>query len=477
MTGKTLYDKIWDAHVVEEAEDGTSLLYIDRHLVHEVTSPQAFEGLRMANRKVRAPEKTIAVPDHNVPTTLDRINGIQNEESRIQVDALDQNARDFGLNYYPVSDIRQGIVHIIGPEQGWTLPGMTIVCGDSHTATHGAFGALAHGIGTSEVEHVLATQTLIQKKSKNMKVEITGQLGPGVTAKDITLSIIGRTGTAGGTGYVIEYCGEAIRSLSMEGRMTVCNMAIEGGARAGLIAPDEKTFDYVKDRPHAPKGAQWEAAMEWWKTLYSDPDAHWDKIVTIRGEDIAPVVTWGTSPEDVLPITGAVPDPSSFAGGKVAAAKRSLEYMGLKPGTRLTDIEIDTVFIGSCTNGRIEDLRAAAAVLRGRKIRAGLRAMVVPGSGLVREQAEAEGLADIFRDAGFEWRLAGCSMCLAMNPDQLAPGERCAATSNRNFEGRQGRGGRTHLMSPAMAAAAAVTGHLTDVREFLDPTGARTEAA
>lgn len=466
MTGKTLYDKIWDAHLVHEAEDGTSLLYIDRHLVHEVTSPQAFEGLRMAGRKVRAPEKTIAVPDHNVPTTPDRLSGGMNEESRIQVEALDTNAREFGIHYYPVSDIRQGIVHIVGPEQGWTLPGMTVVCGDSHTATHGAFGALAHGIGTSEVEHVLATQTLIQKKSKNMKVEITGQLGPGVTAKDITLSVIGLTGTAGGTGYVIEYCGEAIRSLSMEGRMTVCNMAIEGGARAGLIAPDEKTFEYVKGRPHAPKGAQWEAALAWWKTLKSDDDAHWDKVVTIRGEDIAPVVTWGTSPEDVLPITGAVPAPGDFKGGKVDAAKRSLEYMGLQPGTPLREIEIDTVFIGSCTNGRIEDLRAAAEILKGKKI-AVKRAMVVPGSGLVRAQAEEEGLADIFREAGFEWRLAGCSMCLAMNPDQLSPGERCAATSNRNFEGRQGRGGRTHLMSPAMAAAAAVTGRLTDVRELM----------
>jgi 3-isopropylmalate/(R)-2-methylmalate dehydratase large subunit len=467
MTGKTLYDKIWDAHLVDEADDGTSLLYIDRHLVHEVTSPQAFEGLRMTGRKVRAPEKTIAVPDHNVPTTAGRDTFIENEDSRIQVEALDRNAKDFGINYYPVSDIRQGIVHIVGPEQGWTLPGMTVVCGDSHTATHGAFGALAHGIGTSEVEHVLATQTLIQKKSKNMKVEITGQLAPGVTAKDITLSVIGHTGTAGGTGHVIEYMGEAIRGLSMEGRMTVCNMAIEGGARAGLIAPDEKTFDYVKGRPHAPKGAQWEAALAWWKTLYSDPDAHWDKVVTIRGEDIAPVVTWGTSPEDVLPITGVVPSPEDFKGGKVDAARRSLEYMGLEPGTRLQDIAIDTVFIGSCTNGRIEDLRAAAAILKGKKIKDGLRAMVVPGSGLVRAQAEEEGLADIFKEAGFEWRLAGCSMCLAMNPDQLSPGERCAATSNRNFEGRQGRGGRTHLMSPAMAAAAAVTGRLTDVRELL----------
>ncbi|WP_108261694.1 3-isopropylmalate dehydratase large subunit [Mangrovicoccus ximenensis] len=466
-TPKTLYDKIWDAHLAHEAEDGTCLLYIDRHLVHEVTSPQAFEGLRMAGRKVHAPGKTIAVPDHNVPTTEDRVNGITNEESRIQVEALDKNAKDFGINYYPVSDIRQGIVHIVGPEQGWTLPGMTVVCGDSHTATHGAFGALAHGIGTSEVEHVLATQTLIQSKSKNMKVEITGKLRPGVTAKDITLSVIGRTGTAGGTGYVIEYCGEAIRDLSMEGRMTVCNMAIEGGARAGLIAPDEKTFDYVKGRPHAPTGADWDKAVAWWKTLFSDDDAHWDKVVTIKGEDIAPVVTWGTSPEDVLPITALVPSPEDFTGGKVDAAKRSLDYMGLTPGMKLEDIKIDTVFIGSCTNGRIEDLRAAAAIVKGKKVKDGMRAMVVPGSGLVRAQAEEEGLADIFREAGFEWRLAGCSMCLAMNPDQLSPGERCAATSNRNFEGRQGRGGRTHLMSPAMAAAAAVTGHLTDVRELM----------
>ncbi|TMV11296.1 3-isopropylmalate dehydratase large subunit [Arenibacterium halophilum] len=468
MSPKTLYDKIWDAHVAHEAEDGTCLLYIDRHLVHEVTSPQAFEGLRMSGRKVRAPEKTIAVPDHNVPTTLDRDDATtMTEDSRIQVEALDKNARDFGVHYYPVNDVRQGIVHIVGPEQGWTLPGMTVVCGDSHTATHGAFGALAHGIGTSEVEHVLATQTLIQKKSKNMKVEITGKLAPGVTAKDITLAVIGKTGTAGGTGYVIEYCGEAIRGLSMEGRMTVCNMAIEGGARAGLIAPDETTFEYCKGRPHAPKGAQWEAAMEWWKTLYSDDDAHWDKVLTIKGEDIAPVVTWGTSPEDVLPITAKVPAAADFTGGKVGAAQRSLDYMGLTPGTPLNEVAIDTVFIGSCTNGRIEDLRAAAAILKGKKVKDGLRAMVVPGSGLVRAQAEEEGLADIFKDAGFEWRLAGCSMCLAMNPDQLAPGERCASTSNRNFEGRQGFKGRTHLMSPAMAAAAAITGKLTDVREMM----------
>ena len=468
MSPKTLYDKIWDAHVAHEADDGTCLLYIDRHLVHEVTSPQAFEGLRMTGRTVRAPDKTIAVPDHNVPTTPGRNDPANmTEDSRIQVAALDKNAKDFGIHYYPVSDIRQGIVHIVGPEQGWTLPGMTVVCGDSHTATHGAFGALAHGIGTSEVEHVLATQTLIQKKSKNMKVEITGKLSPGVTAKDITLSVIGKTGTAGGTGYVIEYCGEAIRDLSMEGRMTVCNMAIEGGARAGIIAPDEKTYDYCMGRPHAPKGAQWEAAVAWWKTLYSDDDAHWDMVVTLKAEDIAPVVTWGTSPEDVLPITALVPSASDFEGGKVGAAQRSLDYMGLTPGQKLTDIEIDTVFIGSCTNGRIEDLRAAAAILKGKKIKDGLRAMIVPGSGLVRAQAEEEGLADIFKEAGFEWRLAGCSMCLAMNPDQLAEGERCVSTSNRNFEGRQGYKGRTHLVSPGMAAAAAITGRLTDVREMM----------
>ncbi|TNJ47501.1 3-isopropylmalate dehydratase large subunit [Phaeobacter sp. B1627] len=467
MSPKTLYDKIWDAHVAHEAEDGTCLLYIDRHLVHEVTSPQAFEGLRMAGRKVHAPDKTIAVPDHNVPTTAGRDNPDQMpEDSRIQVAALDTNAREFGVHYYPVNDIRQGIVHIVGPEQGWTLPGMTVVCGDSHTATHGAFGALAHGIGTSEVEHVLATQTLIQKKSKNMKVEITGKLSPGVTAKDIVLTIIGETGTGGGTGYVIEYCGEAIRGLSMEGRMTICNMAIEGGARAGLIAPDETTYAYVKGRPHAPKGAQWEAAVNWWSTLYSDDDAHFDKVLTIRGEDIAPTVTWGTSPEDALPITANVPSPDDFSGGKVDAAKRALDYMGLTPGMKLTDIEIDTVFIGSCTNGRIEDLRAAAEVLKGKRVKDGMRAMVVPGSGLVRAQAEEEGLAEIFTEAGFEWRLAGCSMCLAMNPDQLSEGERCASTSNRNFEGRQGYKGRTHLVSPAMAAAAAVTGKLTDIRDF-----------
>ena len=468
MSPKTLYDKIWDAHVAHQSEDGTCLLYIDRHLVHEVTSPQAFEGLRITNRRVRSPEKTIAVPDHNVPTTKGRDDPKNmTEDSAIQVAALDKNALDFGIHYYPVSDVRQGIVHIVGPEQGWTLPGMTIVCGDSHTATHGAFGALAHGIGTSEVEHVLATQTLLQSPLKNMRVTVNGALPNGCTAKDLILAIIGKIGTAGGTGYVIEFAGQAIRDLSMEGRMTVCNMTIEGGARAGLIAPDETTYAYCNGRPHAPKGAEWEAALTYWKTLFTDEGAHFDKVLTIKGEDIAPLVTWGTSPEDVLPITGVVPDPSSFKGGKVGAAQRSIEYMGLKAGQKLSDIEIDTVFIGSCTNGRIEDFRAAAAILKGKKIKDGMRAMVVPGSGLVRAQAEEEGIAQIFIDAGFEWRLAGCSMCLAMNPDQLKPGERCAATSNRNFEGRQGRGGRTHLMSPAMAAAAAITGKLTDVRDLM----------
>jgi 3-isopropylmalate/(R)-2-methylmalate dehydratase large subunit len=464
---RTLYDKIWDAHLVHEADDGACLLYIDRHLVHEVTSPQAFEGLRMAGRKVRAPHATLAVPDHNVPTSADRQKAIKDEESRIQVDALRTNAHDFGVEYFDVNDVRQGIVHIIGPEQGLTQPGMTIVCGDSHTATHGAFGALAHGIGTSEVEHVLATQTLIQKKSKNMKVEVTGSLPPGVTAKDVTLSIIGETGTGGGNGHVIEYCGQAIRELSMEGRMTVCNMAIEGGARAGLIAPDDKTFDYVRGRPKAPKGAAWEMAVGAWRELHTDDGARFDKVVTLDAAKIAPVVTWGTSPEDVLPITGVVPHPDDFASeGKRAAAKRSLDYMGLTPGTRLQDIPVDTVFIGSCTNGRIEDLREVARIMRGRKVKDGLRAMIVPGSGLVRAQAEEEGIARQLIEAGFEWRFAGCSMCLGMNPDQLSPGERCASTSNRNFEGRQGRGGRTHLLSPAMAAAAAITGRLTDVRDL-----------
>ena len=465
VSPKTLYDKIWDEHLIS-SENGTSLIYIDRHLIHEVTSPQAFEGLKVSGRAVRCPEKTVAVPDHNIPTTGDRSKGIENEESKIQVETLSDNANLFGITYYGVDDIRQGIVHIIGPEQGWTLPGMTVVCGDSHTATHGAFGALAHGIGTSEVEHVLATQTLIQQKSKNMKVNITGSLGVGVSAKDVTLSVIGSTGTAGGTGHVIEYAGSVIQSLSMEGRMTVCNMAIEGGARAGLIAPDEKTFDYVKGRPMSPKGAHWEKALQNWKNLYSDPGAQFDKVIDIDGNNIAPVVTWGTSPEDVLPIDGKVPNPTDFEGGKIDAAKRSLEYMGLSPGQRLQDISIDTVFIGSCTNGRIEDLREVAKVMEGRKVKEGIRAMIVPGSGLVKAQAEQEGIAAQLQEAGFEWRLAGCSMCLAMNPDQLSPGERCAATSNRNFEGRQGRGGRTHLMSPAMAAAAAVTGRLSDVRDL-----------
>jgi len=462
---RTLYDKIWDNHLIQ-SENDTSLIYIDRHLVHEVTSPQAFEGLREAGRKVRAPNKTIAVPDHNVATTSDRLTNFGSEEGRIQLETLDKNARDFGIHYYAVDDIRQGIVHIIGPEQGWTLPGMTIVCGDSHTATHGAFGALAHGIGTSEVEHVLATQTLIQQKSKNMKVEVSGELGNGVTAKDITLTIIGKTGTAGGTGHVIEYCGNAIESLSMEGRMTVCNMAIEGGARAGLIAPDQKTLDYVKGRPNSPKGEKWDKAVKFWKTLFSDPDAYFDKEIFLKAEDIAPVVTWGTSPEDVLPITDFVPSPDNFQGSKVEAAKRSLEYMGLRPGQKLQDIEVDAVFIGSCTNGRIEDLREVEKIVKGKKVKSGIRAMVVPGSGLVKKQAEEEGIANSLKEAGFDWRMPGCSMCLAMNPDQLLPEERCAATSNRNFEGRQGRGGRTHLMSPAMAAAAAITGRLTDVRDI-----------
>ena len=465
VSPKTLYDKIWDEHLISD-ESGTSLIYIDRHLVHEVTSPQAFEGLKLSGRKVRCPDKTVAVPDHNIPTTGDRSKGIENIESKIQVDALRDNANYFGITYYDVDDIRQGIVHIIGPEQGWTLPGMTVVCGDSHTATHGAFGSLAHGIGTSEVEHVLATQTLIQNKSKNMKVNVTGSLGEGVSAKDVTLSVIGKTGTAGGTGHVIEYAGSVIEGLSMEGRMTVCNMAIEGGARAGLIAPDHKTFEYVRGRAMSPKNSEWEKALTYWKTLYSDPAAHFDQILNLDGSQIAPVVTWGTSPEDVLPIDGKVPDPKEFEGGKIEAAQRSLEYMGLNPGQRLEDINIDTVFIGSCTNGRIEDLREVAKVMKGRKVKDGIRAMIVPGSGLVKLQAEEEGIAEQLKEAGFEWRLAGCSMCLAMNPDQLAPGERCAATSNRNFEGRQGRGGRTHLMSPAMAAAAAVTGRLSDVRNL-----------
>ena len=464
---RTLYDKIFDDHVVDRQDDGTCLLYIDRHLVHEVTSPQAFEGLRMAGRPLRHPEKTLAVVDHNVPTSPDRKFGIKNEESRIQVEALAKNAADFGVEYYDAADIRQGIVHIIGPEQGFTLPGMTIVCGDSHTSTHGAFGALAHGIGTSEVEHVLATQTLIQRKAKNMLVRVDGQLPPGVTAKDIILAIIGEIGTAGGTGYVIEYAGEAIRSLSMEGRMTICNMSIEGGARAGLIAPDETTFAYVKDKPRAPKGKAWDMALDYWKTLKTDEGAHFDKVVVLDAANLPPIVTWGSSPEDVVAITGEVPDPAAIADEtKRTSKQRALDYMGLKPGTKMTDITLDRVFIGSCTNGRIEDLRAVAKVVEGKKVAPTVDAMIVPGSGLVKAQAEAEGLHRIFIEAGFDWREPGCSMCLAMNDDRLKPHERCASTSNRNFEGRQGFKGRTHLVSPAMAAAAAIAGHFVDIRDW-----------
>jgi 3-isopropylmalate/(R)-2-methylmalate dehydratase large subunit len=463
---KTLYDKIWDDHLVDEQPDGTCLLYIDRHLVHEVTSPQAFEGLRLAKRNVHAPEKTLAVVDHNVPTT-DRTHGISEPESALQVATLAKNAADFGIEYFNELDKRQGIVHIIGPEQGFTLPGMTIVCGDSHTSTHGAFGALAHGIGTSEVEHVLATQTLIQRKAKNMRVTVDGKLPAGVTAKDIILAIIGEIGTAGGTGHVLEYAGEAIRALSMEGRMTVCNMSIEGGARAGLIAPDEKTFAYIKDRPKAPKGAAWDMAMRYWETLYSDDGAEFDREVKLDAAALPPLVTWGTSPQDVTTINGKVPDPAEIDDpDKRRAVERALGYMGLTPNTPIKDITIEHVFIGSCTNGRIEDLRAAARIAAGHKVHEGVVAMVVPGSGLVKEQAEAEGLDRIFIEAGFDWREPGCSMCLAMNADRLKPGERCASTSNRNFEGRQGFKGRTHLVSPAMAAAAAIAGRFVDVREW-----------
>ena len=463
-TPRTLFDKIWDNHIVHRQEDGTCILYIDRHLVHEVTSPQAFEGLRMTGRVMRRPDATLAVADHNVPTT-DRSQGIADAESRLQVETLESNARDFGVRYFGMDDVRQGVVHIIGPEQGFTLPGMTIVCGDSHTSTHGAFGALAFGIGTSEVEHVLATQTLLQQPAKNMRITVEGALPLGVTAKDLALAIIGTIGTAGGTGYVIEYAGQAIRDLSMEGRMTVCNMSIEAGARAGLIAPDETTFAYLMGRPMAPKAGAWEQAIAWWKTLPSDPDETYDREVVLRAADLVPQVTWGTSPQDVLPITGSVPDPALVAdGAHRRAVERALDYMGLTPGTPLTEVRVDRVFIGSCTNGRIEDLRAAAVVAKGRTVAAGVSAMVVPGSGLVKHQAEEEGLDRIFLEAGFEWREPGCSMCLAMNADKLEPGERCASTSNRNFEGRQGRGGRTHLVSPAMAAAAAITGKLTDVR-------------
>ena len=463
---RTMYDKIFDDHVIDRQEDGACLLYIDRHLVHEVTSPQAFEGLRTTGRKLRAPQRTLAVVDHNVPTT-DRSLPIEDPESRAQIEQLAINSREFGVEYYNEHDHRQGIVHIVGPEQGFTLPGTTIVCGDSHTSTHGAFGALAHGIGTSEVEHVLATQTLIQKKAANMLVRVDGKLAPGATAKDIVLAIIGKIGTAGGTGHVIEYAGEAIRDLSMEGRMTVCNMTIEAGARAGLVAPDEKTFDYLKDRPRAPKGEAFDAARRQWEQLASDEGAHFDQIVTLDASKLAPILTWGTSPEDVVAIDGRVPTPDDASSpGKRAAIVRALAYMGLKGGEKPTDIEIDRVFIGSCTNGRIEDLRAAAEIARGKQVNPRVSAMVVPGSGLVKAQAEAEGLDKIFVAAGFEWREPGCSMCLAMNPDRLAPGERCASTSNRNFEGRQGFKGRTHLVSPAMATAAAIAGRFVDVRKW-----------
>ncbi len=464
---RTLYDKIWDAHLVHEQADGVALIYIDRHLVHEVTSPQAFEGLTLAKRRVRRPEATLAVADHNVPTS-NRSGGIADEESRLQVETLARNCADFGIEFFAMDDIRQGIVHIIGPEQGLTQPGVTIACGDSHTATHGAFGALALGIGTSEVEHVLTSQTLIQTRAANMRITVDGELPLGVTAKDVILAVIGAIGTAAGTGHVIEYAGSAIRGLSMEGRMTVCNMSVEAGARAGLIAPDETTYRHLKGRTYAPKAGAWEQAEAYWRTLASDPGAVYDKEVTLAAADIAPHVTWGTSPQDVLPITGVVPDPAQAPDqDRRRAMERALSYMGLEPGTPLMEIKIDRAFIGSCTNGRIEDLRAAAEVAKGRKVASHVGAMVVPGSGLVKHQAEEEGLDRIFRQAGFDWREPGCSMCLAMNADKLEPQERCASSTNRNFEGRQGRGGRSHLMSPAMAAAAAVTGRLTDVRELM----------
>jgi len=463
---RTLYDKIWDDHLVDQQPDGTCLIYIDRHLVHEVTSPQAFEGLRLTGRKVHAPEKTLCVVDHNVPTTNRNLPN-PDPESAAQIAYLAENAKVFGLEYYNEFDRRQGIVHIIGPEQGFTLPGTTLVCGDSHTATHGAFGALAYGIGTSEVEHVLATQTLIQTKSKNMRAVVDGKLPEGVTAKDIILAIIGEIGTAGGTGYALEYAGEAIRALSMEGRMTVCNMSVEGGAKAGFIAPDEKVYAYLKDRPKAPKGAAWDQALRYWETLTSDDGAHFDREIRLDAASLPPLVTWGTSPEQVISITGHVPVPAEIADeNKRRAAETSLAYMGLKGGEKITDIAIDRVFIGSCTNGRLEDLRAAARMVAGKTVNQNVNAMVVPGSGIVKEQAEAEGLDKIFVAAGFEWREPGCSMCLAMNPDKLKPGERCASTSNRNFEGRQGYKGRTHLVSPAMAAAAAVAGKFVDVRTW-----------
>ncbi|MBX9644458.1 MAG: 3-isopropylmalate dehydratase large subunit [Novosphingobium sp.] len=470
---RTLYEKIWDAHLVERREDGTCLIYIDRHLVHEVTSPQAFEALRLTGRTVRRPDLTLAVPDHNLPTTARRDAAgqripIADVESAQQLAALERNAPEFGIRLIGDADTEQGIVHVVGPEQGFSLPGATIVCGDSHTACHGGLGALAFGIGTSEVEHVLATQTLLLGQSKTMEVRVEGQLGPGVTAKDLVLHITGVLGAAGGTGYVIEYTGAAIRELSIEGRLTVSNMAIEHGARAGLIAPDEKTIEYVRGRPYAPKGADWDKAVEWWRSLATDPGASYDKVVTIQAADIAPTVTWGTSPEDVVPITGTVPDPASFADpSKQEAAQKSLDYMGLTPGQRMQDVEVQNVFIGSCTNSRIEDLRAAAAVLKGRTKAANVKwAIVVPGSGLVKRQAEAEGLDKVFIEAGLEWREPGCSACLGMNPDKVPAGERCASTSNRNFVGRQGPGARTHLVSPSMAAAAAVTGRLCDVREL-----------
>ena len=464
---KTLFDKIWEDHIVHTSNDGTSTIYIDRHLVHEVTSPQAFEGLRNANRKVRCPERTLAVADHNVPTT-DRSMGIEDEESRIQIETLDKNAMDFGIPYFDMNDIRQGIVHVIGPEQGFTQPGMTIVCGDSHTATHGAFGALAFGIGTSEVEHVLATQTLIQSPAKNMRITVHGKLESYVSGKDIILAVIAKIGTAGGTGHVIEFSGNAIKSLSMEGRMTVCNMAIEAGARAGMVAPDEKTFNYLENRPMSPKGDDWIKALEWWKKLPSDEGAIYDKEISLDAKDIIPTVTWGTSPEHALPIDGKVPDPS-LVKNQIQKDKitRAINYMGLKPGQKLTDISIDTVFIGSCTNSRIEDLRNVAKIAKNHKVKQGIRALIVPGSGLVKKQAEEEKLHEIFIDAGFEWREPGCSMCLAMNADKLEIGERCASTSNRNFEGRQGKGGRPHLVSPEMAVAAAVNGYLSDVRKLI----------
>jgi 3-isopropylmalate/(R)-2-methylmalate dehydratase large subunit len=465
---RTLFDKIWDSHVVERLPDGTCILYIDRHLVHEVTSPQAFEGLRMAGRPVRRPDCTIAVADHNIPTIGSRApRDIKEPDSRIQVETLESNVKEFGVPYIPILDVRQGIVHIIGPELGLSLPGATVVCGDSHTSTHGALGALAFGIGTSEVEHVLATQTLLQSPAKNMKIEVTGTLGLGCSAKDIVLAIIGKIGTAGGVGHVIEYTGEAIRALDMAGRMTVSNMTIEAGARAGLIAPDDKTFDYVKGRDFAPKGEAFDQAVAYWRSLPTDPGAVYDTIVTLDAATIAPMVTWGTNPGAVLPVTGVVPDPADVADvDERAQMQRMLEYMALSPGQKLAGVPIDVVFIGSCTNGRIEDIRAAAAVAKGRKVAANVQALVVPGSGLVKQQAEQEGLDRVLLEAGFEWRDPCCSMCLGMNPDKLTRGQRCASTSNRNFEGRQGPGGRTHLVSPAMAAAAAVTGHLTDVREL-----------